>query len=306
MAGEVGGRQGLPHGRGPEYPKDKRRYVLDMFPYPSGAGPPRGPPEDYTITDIYCRYLRMNGFNVLHPWASTPSACPPKTTRYKTGTHPAVTTQANVDRFREQIKSLGFSLRLGPRVLDLRRPITTSGPSGYSSSSSSAASPTRPTCPSTGAPPARPAWPTRKSRTASATAAAPRSRASAQAVGAQDHRLRRPAPGGPRRPGLAGADQADAAQLDRPIRGRLGTLRHRGLRRETRRFSRPAPTRSSASPTWSSRPSIPSSRKITSSSARTRPWRPTSRPPRARATSSARTWPRTRRASSPAPTRSTP
>jgi leucyl-tRNA synthetase len=93
----------------PTYPKDKRRYVLDMFPYPSGAGLHVGHPEGYTATDIYCRYLRMNGFNVLHPMGFDAFGLPAENYAIQTGTHPAVSTMANVDRFRKQIKALGFS-----------------------------------------------------------------------------------------------------------------------------------------------------------------------------------------------------
>jgi leucyl-tRNA synthetase len=93
----------------PAYPKDKRRYVLDMFPYPSGAGLHVGHPEGYTATDIYCRYLRMNGYNVLHPMGFDAFGLPAENYAIQTGTHPAVSTMANVDRFRAQIKSLGFS-----------------------------------------------------------------------------------------------------------------------------------------------------------------------------------------------------
>ncbi|MDP3177359.1 MAG: leucine--tRNA ligase, partial [Spirochaetaceae bacterium] len=92
----------------PSYPKERRRYVLDMFPYPSGAGLHAGHVENYTITDMYCRYLKMNGFNVLHPMGFDAFGLPAENYAIKTGTRPAVTTQANVDRFREQIKSMGF------------------------------------------------------------------------------------------------------------------------------------------------------------------------------------------------------
>jgi len=91
------------------FPKEKRRYVLDMFPYPSGAGLHVGHPEGYTATDIYCRYLRMNGYNVLHPMGFDAFGLPAENYAIQTGTHPAVTTYANIDRFRTQIKSLGFS-----------------------------------------------------------------------------------------------------------------------------------------------------------------------------------------------------
>jgi len=91
------------------FPKDKRCYVLDMFPYPSGQGLHVGHPEGYTATDIYCRYLRMNGYNVLHPMGFDAYGLPAENYAIQTGTHPAVTTAANINRFREQIKALGFS-----------------------------------------------------------------------------------------------------------------------------------------------------------------------------------------------------
>lgn len=91
------------------FPKEKRSYVLDMFPYPSGAGLHVGHPEGYTATDIYCRYLRMNGYNVLHPMGFDSFGLPAENYAIKTGTHPYVTTQRNIDNFRRQIKSLGFS-----------------------------------------------------------------------------------------------------------------------------------------------------------------------------------------------------
>ncbi len=93
----------------PKFDKAHRRYVLDMFPYPSGAGLHVGHPEGYTATDIYCRYLRMNGYNVLHPMGFDAFGLPAENYAIKTGTHPAITTNKNIENFTRQIKSLGFS-----------------------------------------------------------------------------------------------------------------------------------------------------------------------------------------------------
>ncbi len=92
-----------------KYPKEKRMYVLDMFPYPSAAGLHVGHPEGYTATDIYCRYLRMNGYNVLHPMGYDAFGLPAENYAIKTGTHPKITTNENIAHFTKQIKSLGFS-----------------------------------------------------------------------------------------------------------------------------------------------------------------------------------------------------
>ncbi len=92
----------------PTIPPEKRQYVLDMFPYPSGAGLHVGHPEGYTATDIYCRYLRMNGYNVLHPMGFDSFGLPAENYAIKTGTHPRISTEKNIDNFRKQIKSLGF------------------------------------------------------------------------------------------------------------------------------------------------------------------------------------------------------
>lgn len=84
-------------------------YVLDMFPYPSGAGLHVGHPEGYTATDILARYRRAAGFNVLHPMGWDAFGLPAEQYAIKTGQHPRVTTEANVANFKRQIKSLGFS-----------------------------------------------------------------------------------------------------------------------------------------------------------------------------------------------------
>lgn len=84
-------------------------YILDMFPYPSGAGLHVGHPEGYTATDIISRYKRMKGFNVLHPMGWDAFGLPAEQYAMQTGTHPAITTRNNCDTFRRQIKSLGLS-----------------------------------------------------------------------------------------------------------------------------------------------------------------------------------------------------
>ena len=99
-------------------------YCLDMFPYPSGAGLHVGHPEGYTATDILCRYKRMKGFNVLHPMGWDAFGLPAEQYAVETGTHPAVTTKKNVDRFREQIRALGFSY-------DWDREVNTTDPKYY-------------------------------------------------------------------------------------------------------------------------------------------------------------------------------
>lgn len=84
-------------------------YVLDMFPYPSGAGLHVGHPEGYTASDIVARFKRMRGFNVLHPIGWDAFGLPAEQYAVQTGTHPAVTTQKNIDNMRRQIQALGFS-----------------------------------------------------------------------------------------------------------------------------------------------------------------------------------------------------
>ena len=86
-----------------------KAYVLDMFPYPSGAGLHVGHPEGYTATDILCRFKRMSGLHVLHPMGWDAFGLPAEQYAIDTGTHPRITTQKNIDTFRRQIKSLGFS-----------------------------------------------------------------------------------------------------------------------------------------------------------------------------------------------------
>jgi leucyl-tRNA synthetase len=95
--------------RVPDDETKQKLYVLDMFPYPSGAGLHVGHPEGYTATDILCRYKRMKGFAVLHPMGWDAFGLPAERYAMQTNIHPSVTTERNIDTFRRQIKMLGLS-----------------------------------------------------------------------------------------------------------------------------------------------------------------------------------------------------
>src|SRR5437773_1563991 len=100
------------HGLSGETPAERlppKFYILDMFPYPSGAGLHVGHPEGYTATDILARYQRARGFNVLHPMGWDAFGLPAEQYAITTRQHPRKTTQANVATFKRQIQSLGFS-----------------------------------------------------------------------------------------------------------------------------------------------------------------------------------------------------
>lgn len=105
-------------------PGKPKFYVLDMFPYPSGAGLHVGHPLGYIASDIYARYKRLKGFNVLHPMGYDAFGLPAEQYAIQTGTHPAVTTDKNIERYREQLDKIGFSF-------DWDRQVKTCDPSYY-------------------------------------------------------------------------------------------------------------------------------------------------------------------------------
>ena len=91
-----------------EDPNRPKYYVLNMFPYPSGAGLHVGHPLGYIASDIYARYKRLNGFNVLNPMGYDAYGLPAEQYAIKTGQHPAITTEQNINRYREQLDKIGF------------------------------------------------------------------------------------------------------------------------------------------------------------------------------------------------------
>ena len=225
-------------------------YVLDMFPYPSGAGLHVGHPEGYTATDILARARRMQGFNVLHPMGWDAFGLPAEQYAIKTGQHPRLTTEANIANFRRQLKSLGFSY-------DWEREVDTTDP-GYvrwtqwiflrlyhsyydtDGENGETGGGTRGPRLEQGANRRRP--PGLCGRGAGQLVARPRDRAGqrggrgvalerpcrrtppAAPMDAAHHRLRRPLDRRTRRPRLAGGHQAAPAQLDRQKRGRGGGI----------------------------------------------------------------------------------
>src|SRR5210317_319214 len=108
-----------------ENKSDKPKYyVLDMFPYPSGAGLHVGHPLGYIASDIYARYKRHKGFNVLHPQGYDSFGLPAEQYAIQTGQHPALTTEENIKTYRRQLDQIGFSF-------DWSREVRTSEPSYY-------------------------------------------------------------------------------------------------------------------------------------------------------------------------------
>ena len=99
-------------------------YVLDMFPYPSGTGLHVGHPLGYIASDIYARYKRLKGFNVLHPMGYDSFGLPAEQYALETGQHPAVTTEKNISTFRSQLDKIGF-------CFDWSREVRTSDPHYY-------------------------------------------------------------------------------------------------------------------------------------------------------------------------------
>ncbi len=110
--------------RAEDFSEKPKYYVLDMFPYPSGAGLHVGHPLGYIASDVYARYKRHKGFNVLHPMGYDSFGLPAEQYAIQTGQHPKITTEKNIRRYREQLDTIGFSF-------DWSREVRTSDPNYY-------------------------------------------------------------------------------------------------------------------------------------------------------------------------------
>src|SRR3954468_10734800 len=110
--------------RASDHSEKPKYYVLDMFPYPSGAGLHVGHPLGYIASDIFARYKRLKGFNVLHPMGYDSFGLPAEQYAIQTGQHPEITTKTNIARYREQLDKIGFSF-------DWDREVRTSNPGYY-------------------------------------------------------------------------------------------------------------------------------------------------------------------------------
>jgi leucyl-tRNA synthetase len=115
---------GHPAGRDADRDGRDPLYVLDMFPYPSGAGLHVGHPLGYIASDVYARFMRMEGYSVLHPFGFDAFGLPAEQYAIETGRHPAVTTAENIDNMRRQLRRLGLSH-------DPRREVSTADPRYY-------------------------------------------------------------------------------------------------------------------------------------------------------------------------------
>jgi hypothetical protein len=284
-------------------PSKPKFYVLDMFPYPSGAGLHVGHPKGYIATDIVSRYKRMRGFSVLHPMGWDAFGLPAEQYAIETGTHPRDTTAKNIATFKRQLQSLGLDY-------DWSREIDTTDPRYvkwtqwifrrlYERDLAYLAEVPVNWCPALGTVLANEEVIDGKSE----RGGHPVVRVPMRPVDAAHHRLRRSPRRGPRRRRLARVDQEDAARLGRAIGGRADLVRRRGLRRRRSRCSRRGPTRCSAPPISCSRPSTRWSRRSPRRRSAARSTRTSSR---RRADPSARGSPTRRRpASRPARTRAT-
>ena len=287
----------------PGEPADEHHwYQLEMLPYPSANGIHMGHVLNYTMGDVQTHVRRRSGWHVVRPMGWDAFGLPAENAAIREGGHPREITERNIETIRAQMKRLGWAIDWDREVSSHRADASTAGRSGSSCSSSRHGLAYRKEAPVNWCPNDQTVIANEYIVDGHCERCGARGRAAEHdAVVLQDDRVRRRAarvrPAARRR--VAGADEDDPAQLDRPLRGRRDPLPRRRARPRHRRSSRRAPTRCSARRSSSSRRSIRSSRRT-----RARRRRSTRGTPARAASRSAR--PRRRRpASSPATTRRT-